>query len=503
MRIIQRNMLPANMQDTKTLQTWGQIVGTKPEYLAPVSLMKPEFSLLWHTKGLGNIHSDGKSFDGLKGATGIQSLMYEWNIKSTDKYVYEIAEDCTATGLNKTPFTITFSRKCYQEGDTFMLENRQKLMINAPVTRLANDKWQYTVTLVTNTYADRITDPNALKKGKLTQFISNYTHEADSKGRPTTNQQSFETHRNWVSAHRITETWTGDFLRQKQWFYENKKGSDKNGRPQMEYFTMMDSEKQATQDMLQIINNHLMFGETNMDAAGNCLDKADTELGAFDRIMGDGLISQVEKVCDKRGYSGKLTVRILREAISAIAERTGKYGGGMEITFFCNQRMWTDVQNLLLTEVKNASQVGTYFYAPDAKTKEMKRFDSESIGRAIGNPEVLKVGATFRTYNWAGYDIKFVVDASLSTMVGYRDRAYGIFLNTGLTDDGQANISLYTIKGAELIVGDLDGLGGQTGTASGKMSTPFSGARRDWKSYSSLRVAVPYHAFILEEVRRS
>lgn len=499
MRIISRQNLPANYQDTKTLQTWGQMLGLKPQYLQPVSLMKPQYSLLWHTRGLGNVHSDGKQkFQGLKGATGLDSLRYEWRIDSTNQYVFELAETCVADGFNGSTFELVFNVKWYHQGDTIMLKNRQIVSVVAPVRKVRNDRFVYTCQLDTNDFTDRITDPSALVKGALTQWVSNYDHELSSKGRPVTERESYELHRNWISAHRITETWSGDFLRQKEFYYKTPKGSE-NGRDSFEYFKMMDSEKKATEEMMTLINNSLMFSRTNMDKDGNCTQKSDE---GYDIIKGDGLIPQIERVCDKRAYSGRLTVQILQEAMMSVAERSGKYGGGVNITFFCNQKMWADVQNLLLTEVKNANPIAPFFFAP-TKAGEVKPFSMEGVGKPFGNPDILTVGATFNCYNWAGNMVKFVVDASLSTHIGYKDRPYGIFLNTGLTDDGQANISLYTVKGGELIVGDLNGLGGQTGTSSGQMATPIHGARRDWKSYSSLRVAVPYHAFILEQARQS
>jgi hypothetical protein len=58
---------------------------------------------------------------------------------------------------------------------------------------------------------------------------------------------------------------------------------------------------------------------------------------------------------------------------------------------------------------------------------------------------------------------------------------------------------MYTLPGMGLFRGEMDGMGGQTGSASGKMASTIHGARIEYMGYRGAKVANPYAAGILEE----
>ena len=106
MRIVSKQFLPHGAADTYTRQTWGQYLGIKPQYLTPVVQKRPDLSLLWLTKGLNNVFSNGKEFNGIKGATALDTFVYRWNIKSNLLPMIQIEETCTTNGVKQTPFIL-------------------------------------------------------------------------------------------------------------------------------------------------------------------------------------------------------------------------------------------------------------------------------------------------------------------------------------------------------------------------------------------------------------
>jgi hypothetical protein len=487
MRIVSKQFIPAGMGDTRTMQTWGQRVGLKPHYLTPVVQKRPDLTLLWLTKGLGNVFSNGKDFNGVKGATSIDSLVFRWNIKSNLIPVIKIAEDCTSNGVNQSDIRLVVEKNYFFPQDTIRTKSGQLLLVITAPNRIGNDKWEYTCKLVTNDVNDRIVNLNVLRKGELVQWSSSYGYELDKRGYVRMNY-NMEEHENHISAFRASASTAGNYSMFEDQFVEFPK-RDKNGKVTgSEYFRLPKIEEQLQEEMLYKINQHMMFGQSNMKN-NRALHQSDE---GTDIIIGDGLIAQVERVCDKHSYT-KLTSKVLREAIQTTVYRSGKITGN-HLTMICNQRMWSDVQEVLSNEARGFNNVlNPYFVVTDKSQKSRQApIPSKSI-------EGMKVGATYTTYEFGGNFVTFMPDYSLSQDIAYRDRAYGIFINTDLTDDGQPNIKMMTVKGGELITGELLGLGGRSGSASGIISTSVHGSEIHWKVFAGIQVADPYQAFILQQ----
>src|SRR5690606_19839275 len=108
----------------------------------------------------------------------------------------------------------------------------------------------------------------------------------------------------------------------------------------------------------------------------------------------------------------------------------------------------------------------------------------------------IKVGAHYAAYEFAGNTLTFMQNASLTER--YPEKGYGVFMDTGIYD-GEPNISMLTLPGMGLFRGDLDGMGGQTGSASGKIAATVHGGRIEYMGYRGVKVANPYAAGIMEE----
>jgi hypothetical protein len=131
------------------------------------------------------------------------------------------------------------------------------------------------------------------------------------------------------------------------------------------------------------------------------------------------------------------------------------------------------------------------------------RFNSPNDGAYYWSKAAKKkvdVGNTFSSYHFGGNDLNFVTDRALSQE--YDDHAYGIFLDTGADlASGRPNLAMFTVEGSEMLSGNLNGMGGASGKASGEISTGVAGSQYHLMGYSGAVLFNPYKSFILEESR--
>jgi len=197
----------------------------------------------------------------------------------------------------------------------------------------------------------------------------------------------------------------------------------------------------------------------------------------MDVPMGDGIITQVERYCDKLAYSN-LTVNVFDEVIYTLIQKS-QMSTGNKYVFICNDKMYQQVGRTLREYLKAYAQDGTYFFS------------------SKGNREV-SVGAHFNSYMIQGNEISFVVDRCLSHEYG--NNGYGVMLDmTKDMNTGRPAISAFTLRGGEMIYGNLPGLGGMDGKTSGQIATSVMGSSYHLAAYSGVAVFNPYRAFILQE----
>ena len=109
-------------------------------------------------------------------------------------------------------------------------------------------------------------DPRFLKKGKITRFRSNFFPELSERGY-TKYTSNTESHRNWMSRHRASETVSADYKIRESVYLEMAKKDKK------EYFKLHQHEVDAMNTFLMAKNNASIFSETNYDINGKCLDQ--------------------------------------------------------------------------------------------------------------------------------------------------------------------------------------------------------------------------------------
>ena len=484
MKIVDYTSVAQNMQDTSTVQNFGALLGKKPHKLGQVVSLYPHLAISTLTDSLGNVYQKKKG----DRFTPVRAMAVEWSIDVN--YIKKVffAKDNTDTGVNKEEFTISLKERYYDKGDTLVLENRQQLFITSTPRKVHAEEWEYTVKVVGNDKA-RGVDTRFTARGKFTRYRSNYFPELSERGyiKYTSNT---EIHRNWISRHRASVVKSGDFNVMEATYIQD--GYDKDSGKSL-YFKLEPAEKRCMDHFLVSREHACLFGETNFDQNNKCLDQ-DAE--GKDIEMGDGIVTQIERYCDKFSYA-IMTTDIFEDILAAMRAKSDTPTGN-SYTMCMNERLFDQVQRLMKNDLRlQSSADGAYYYSKGAASKLVKGGIKAPNGMPITNP-VVKVGTHFVAYEFSGNQLNFVVDRALSQE--YHDHGYGIFLDTGVTQ-GTPNLAMFTLEGRELISGNLNGMGGQDGKTSGVVSTGVDGSEYHLLGYSCAVLFNPYKAAVLEESR--
>ena len=379
----------------------------------------------------------------------------------------KIVGNISGNGINGNIETIVLAERYYDKNDTFTLENKQQLFVVAAPKKQSVKRWEYRVTLVGSDLTKSINTSYAAA-GKNTRYRSNYFPELSDRGF-TKYTSNTEKHRNYISRHRASADWSSDYAIGEDIFIKAGKGKDS------EYYKMNKKEKECMDHFLLTREQSCIFSETNYDVNGKCL--LQDEKGR-DIPMGDGVISQIERYCDKFSYS-ILTADVFDDVMNSMVEKSDSPIGNT-YAVVCNERMYQQVGKLMKADLRFQSPSdGSYFYSKAASNK-------------------VKVGAHFDSYTFQGNTLTFMPDRALSQE--YDDRGYGIFLDTGADlSSGRPNIAMFTIEGSEIVSGNLNGMGGANGKTSGEVSTGIAGSQYHLMGFSGAVVFNPYKSFIVEE----
>ena len=376
MRIVDRKTVIHNMGDTRTVQHYDTLLGNKPHKLGLVATLYPELAITTLTNALRNVYYNKPK--GNNDFQPINSMSIQWDIDVNFIMKVYITKDVTEVkpGLNKTPFTIMLDRKYYSKNDTFALENKQQLLVIAPPRMVGNNRnWEHTVILVGNDY-NKYVDERFLRKGKETRFRSNYFPEMSERGY-TKFTSNTETHRNYMSRHRSSDSTSADYAMKEKVYLEVAK------KDNLSYYKMHRHIKDCLDTFMEAKNSSMLFSETNYDINGKCLDQ--DEQGR-DLPMGDGIIPQIERYCDKFLYN-QLSSAILDDILLAMAEKSSKPKGNI-YTVICNERLYNQFGRIMKDDFR--------FTNPSDKTL----FYSKDKG-------MVQTGADFNSYTLQGNTISF------------------------------------------------------------------------------------------------
>ena len=462
MRIVDRNTVLENVSSTKTVQNFGTLLGKKPHKMGQVVTMYPELAISNLTEALRNVYTKKKGGDAF---TPINSMTIEWAIKvNFIKKVRIVADATPIAGV----FPLKLEEKYYDKNDTMVLENKQTLFVVAPPTKVSDNQWTHQVLLVTSD-TTKLANAEFLKKGRITRYRSNYHPELSERGYIKYISNT-ETHRNYLSRHRASVDFSGDFALMEDTFIDMGKGKDGE-----QYAKMNTKEKECMDSYLVSREQSMVFAQTNFDANGKCMMQ--DEKGR-DVPIGDGVIAQIERYCDKFAYS-ILSIDLFEDIMAAMTEKSDTPIGNNYV-FVVNERLWYQIGKVMKADLRFISPAeGSYFWSKQSNSK-------------------VKVGAQFDTYTFQGNSISFTVDRSLSQE--YPDYGYGFCIDMSPDiSTGRPNLATFTLDGAEMLSGTLNGMGGQSGRESGEIATSIHGSSYHLLGYSGCVVFNPYKSAIITE----
>ena len=462
MRIVDTQMALKNMGGTKTAQNWGKYIGEKPERLGLVATMYPENTLMNLVDSLRNVYTAGKKG---KDYTSARSTMVEWNIDVAfikKVYLKVAVTGSTFTGLVET--VVYFTEKYFDQFDVFTMNGgSQNFIVLAAPQRMAVDRWAYRVRLQSNDPTETVAN---MALGSFAIFSHNAQPELTDEGY-VKYQANSETHRNHMTFSRNSTSWSTIYANLEDSYMEH---ATKEG---LQYFVYKKKEKDVVDQFMQARESAGLFATSNFDANGKCMIQED---GGQDLPQGDGIIKQLERYADVMSFN-VLTPEFLKQGLISMRQRSGKLKGNRWVVV-CNTQLYDEFQDLASSDLTVKSTNNEYFYSRAA------------------NGEVA-VGADFVSYEWAGNFLTFMPSKALSDK--YQDNAYGIIIDSGIDETTKkANIAAYSLVGLEFITGLENGMGAQTGSASGVVSSGRTGSAYHVYGSALYTVHNPYKSVVMK-----
>lgn len=429
------------MGETRTYEDFYKFLGVRPNRMGIVSKMYEDLTASYLTEALRNIvYMDSQKTEKFR---PIDAMMFEWEIETNEIKRIRFAAVPEGTGADGSDITMAFTENWFQKYDIIRNEKtRQQYMAISRPLRKADNYWEIIVRLIDNNYQS-VLDTTGCQVGDTCVFQSVAMPELSEEGY-TKYQSSVEKHRNYITTFRVDESWSSLYAAHEDVFVNIAKGEG-NGRVAEVTYKMNKKEKDLLDNFMYVRANGLLFNKTNVDPVTGkpTIQDPDTNRGVY---IGEGLIPQIEAFASKYGYN-KLTVDVFKTVLNTMNEKANSPTGNHYI-FIINEKLWSDVQDVLGDLLFKFKTNGTFFWSKDKN-------------------EYVQVGATYNSYEFAGNFITFKVDRTYSREYG-NEKGYGTCLNlTADKTSGTPAIEMFTLKGGDFITSKFPGVGGLGGLESG------------------------------------
>ena len=475
MRISGFSTVRPNMPHTRTYEDFMKFLGANPARLGIVSTLYDQYTATHLTESLMNTYTMEK---GKKGFQSINSFLIEWDLQVNKIKRIPIIAAPDGTGVNAGDIKFYFPENYYQKYDTFVIEKtrQQFIVINRP-QRLRDNCWLVIAKILDNDY-DSVLNYNGSNAagmvGMQTRFVTNYHPELHQEGY-TKYQSNVERMRTHIATHRCDIDMSAMYKPMEDIFIQIGKG-DKDDP----VYKMNTAEKDCLDSFMEVRNNALLWGKTNMDETGK--PKIYDEDGR-PIVSSDGIIAQIERFATKFVFS-KLNVAWFEKALQTMVAKSEKAQGN-KYMILCNTAFYTEWQRVMSAWIIAHKTDGTFLYS-----------------KATNG--YVDLGATYQSYEFGGNTISVKIDRALD--VEFPTRKYGIILD--LTADaatGKPAMAFFTFKGGDFIHNVIVGVGGRSGLASGEVSSPVAGSKLVNWGYAGVAVFNPYRSVIMigEESRDS
>jgi hypothetical protein len=474
---MQKNAL--NSRKTAMLQTLDQLFAKAPNMAAKTIRLFPHNSLSMLTEGLGEIYDVKAKTDNYE---NLNDIGYKWKIKGNAVVEIRFAGQAPtgdANGLigrGKETFQVWIETDYYNPNDVFRVQDGTQLFVLSDARYVDSlNAYEYDVQINGNNL-EKAVRISQLEPGRTTGYMFNLQPEMSEKGYIKA-QGEDESHINYLSRIRHSWSTSGDAASTKYIIEDlvNFKGKKVKNKYITDHLEM---------HALEIFHHSkeymMIFGESTMTPDGKCLQQ---DGQGRDIEAGDGVVNQMHP--STRQTYNRLTVRLLEDIMSDMAHKMEKKTGN-EILLATGMEGYKEFGRLMRQEHK-------YWNVAD------QVYVNSRNGK-------IKLGGEYNAYTFQGNTIIVTPNSvfdhpALPTEVSADGRRLAsstmMFLDMS-TYDGVKNVQLVAKDGRSFVMGEIDGLGGQDGKTSGKISTPVDGSSKHILGQVGAILHNPYSSYILE-----
>lgn len=483
MRVISRianNVL--NSQRMATMRDLEKLFQVAPNMPAKTIRLFPQNSISMFTEGLGEIYDIKEKSDQFQ---GLNDKAYRWKIrghqvpkiKCAVRFTGGAIPPSSTIGGNGVPFTIAMGSSYYNPRDFIKLEDKTLLYVLSEAVFIKEGVFEYSVKLNTNNPADTV-NTDMLQPGKTTGLNGNAFPELSDRGF-LSNAMAAEDHIGYITKVRYDWSFSADAASTKYLIEDTVNFQGKSVK--LNYVT--DQLLMRAMETYHF-NKEMEFldGRTTMDASGRCF--LQDEKGQ-DIVKGDGVVAQMAD-SRKQTYTN-LTIGLIEDILSDISLQMPKRTGNT-ILLTTGMEAYKQFGRLMRAEHRGFWSADTGSNYVQTKNGKIQLGAEYNGFQFQGNKLIITVNNTFdHEANVSGLDSN-----------GKKlDSSKLLFMDVS-SYDGVPNLQLIAKDGRSFITGELDGMGGQDGKTSGKVSSLLDGSMRSIIGTLGIVMHNPYSSMMLE-----
>lgn len=464
-----------------TMRDLEKLFSVAPNMAAKTIRLFPQNSISMFTEGLGEIYDINTKSDNF---IGLNQNAYKWKIRGHQvpkvKFATRITGGAIASGstlgANNVPFVVSFESSYYNPRDIIKLEDKSLLYVLSEAAFMGEKKFEYTVKLLTNNTSDSV-NTNYLQPGKTSGLNGNAYPELSDRGYLSV-QMAAEEHVNYLGKYRYDWAFSADAAATKYIIEDQVMHNGQQVR--LNYVT--DQLLMSAMETYHFGKEmDLIDGRTTMDAYGRCF--LQDEKGQ-DVIKGDGIVAQMAD-SRKQTYTN-LTIGLIEDILADMA---------------LNMPNPTGNTILVTTGLEGYKMFGRIMRA------EQKSFWAQSADQYVRTKNgKIQLGAEYNGFEFQGNRLLVTVNKVFDHPANVSDvdsngkpleSSKFLFIDVN-SYDGVPNLQMIAKDGRSFITGELDGIGGQDGRTSGKVSTLLDGSARSIIGTCGIIMHNPYSSVMME-----
>lgn len=472
-----------NSTKTMTIRELSKLFTVAPNAAAKTIRLFPQNSLSMLTEGLGEIYDIKAKSDSFE---GINDNGYKWKLRGHQLPKIHFAARSTGgafsagstVGLAVQPFVIACESSYYNPRDIIKLEDGSMLYVVSEASFITENVFEYTVKLNTNDPTLTVAT-DYLVAGKTSGPAGNAYPELSDRGYINAGMAA-EEWINYITKVRYDWSWSADAAATK---FLIEDVVQHNGKSVRYNYITDELWVNALEQYHFKKEMELIYGKTTVDARGRCW--LQDEKGQ-DIVKGDGVIAQMDRSC-KQTYT-RQSITLYEDILSDMALKMPKRTGNT-ILMTTGMQGYKEFGQVMRTEHRGWIADGNGAYV---RTKNGK----------------IQLGAEYNSFTFQGNQLivscnnVFDHPANVSTTDSegrFLESSKMLFIDMS-SYNGVRNVHLIAKDGRSFVTGELDGIGGQDGKTSGKVSALIDGSAKSIVGTLGVVLHNPYSSYMLEKV---